>query len=89
MGIVEEFEEFKAQLKEKWLDYCEINKPFLQDWYHNSIYPNRDFILGVITVIEPKVIEWIKFYTSHIQPKIAVGNSIDFLGLNFDYQKAL
>lgn len=25
MGIVEEFEEFKAQLREKWLDYYEVN----------------------------------------------------------------
>lgn len=94
MEIVADFTAFKAQLREKWLDYCEANEESLNNWYGTSTYLNDNFILGVLTVIEPKVIEWTTFYFTHIESRIIIRNSIDekfinFLGLYFDYKEAL
>lgn len=96
MGIVEDFEEFKVQLKEKWLDYCEENEQLLASWYPNQIYgpdygasSQSNFVLGVLTIIEPNVVQWINFYLTHVKPNDSVGNSITFLGLNFVYKTAL
>jgi len=96
MGIVEDFEQFKVQLKEKWLDYCEANEQLLASWYPNQTYglnygisAQSNFILGILTIIEPNVVLWINFYLTHVKPNDSVGNSITFLGLNFDYKNAL
>jgi hypothetical protein len=89
MGIVEEFEEFKLQLREKWLDYCEANEQYLNVWYKNCTYPDNDFIVGVLTIIEPNLVQWIHFYLTHIQPLHPVSLSINFLKLDFDYKNAL
>ncbi|NCO75860.1 MAG: DUF5331 domain-containing protein [Cyanobacteria bacterium] len=87
---MEDFEEFKVNLREKWLDYCEVNEEYLHVWYGDyGVCPEANFILGVITGIEPKVIEWVNFYSSHVSPKSKINGAVAFLELNFDYKKAL
>jgi len=91
MDIVEEFDKFKKDLKEKWLDYYEENQESLNNWYKNSSIDN-DFIFGVLTVIEPKVKTWISFYCTHcfdIYMHLSLNDCIQFLGLNFNYDEAL
>jgi hypothetical protein len=99
MNIVEDFEEFKANLKEKWLDYYEANQELLQKL--GTDFKSNDhwiFTLGVLSALDPqmtpKVEEWIDFYLTHIPVHIhsysdKATKVVEFLGLKFDYEEEL
>ena len=82
-----DFEEIKSALKDKWLDYYEDNQSWIlkmNDWSYAR--PSTALILGVISVLEPKVITYLIPMTE-IDAK---GNDIiRELGLNFDPETEL
>ncbi|MDJ0573295.1 MAG: DUF5331 domain-containing protein [Pleurocapsa sp. MO_192.B19] len=53
--ILERQEQLKAELKDKYLDYYQVNRIWLQQMNGHG-YRIRDswFILGIITALEPK-----------------------------------
>jgi hypothetical protein len=77
------FEAIKATLKDKWLDYYQENQSWILKmggWQFNR-RPNSSFILGVISVLYPKIIQHLVLMVE-IDKK---GNSIvTELGLDFD-----
>lgn len=90
------FEEIKATLKDKWLDYYEVNK----DWILNIMNtnqssikscdggyrPNAWLILGVITCTEEPLADFmLPFSELQSDP----GKIIQVLGLDFDPNKEL
>lgn len=95
MNVVKDFEEFKAKLKEKWLDYLESNEDLLTSWdYFTNNYSREFFILGVLSAcldsdIKSQMTQWINFYKSHISSNSKAYESLNFLGLNFDDKKEL
>ena len=101
VDILEQHEQFKAGLKNKWLDYYQANRGWPQDlaqknnnWFNvtkqennleKSDYkprrPEARFILGVISVLEPKV----QGFMPYIVPLNTDPTSIvQALGLDFD-----
>jgi Family of unknown function (DUF5331) len=82
------FEELKADLKEKWLDYYEANHHWIEklnDWtktaHHGSYRPPAYVILGAISVLEPKI----KNYLTPLCDIDSRGDSVvKALGLNFN-----
>jgi hypothetical protein len=62
-----QFEEFKAALKDKWLEYYESNCHWINDamnrnsyWYSStsdSYRPESRFMLGILAVLEPGLAE--------------------------------
>ncbi len=84
------FEELKPILKDKWLDYYEANQRMviqLMKNGHKLAYgngfsrPNSEFILGIISVLEPRVEEYLFcfFLVSKDLDQI-----VSILGLNFN-----
>ncbi len=73
MGILEDFTKFKADLKEKYLDYWEknsilLNKLTIAEHYKGRDEKNREIkapysstILTIILFLEPKVQEYLEF----------------------------
>jgi hypothetical protein len=62
MGIVEEFEELKPILQEKWLDFYSKNKNVLYKYlcdhhtsgYGNNSYVKQESVLAILISLEPK-----------------------------------
>lgn len=53
--ILAQIEPFKAELKEKWLDYYQTNQSWLNKLNGQGYrIDNSWFILGIITALEPK-----------------------------------
>ncbi|MEA5533840.1 DUF5331 domain-containing protein [Crocosphaera sp. XPORK-15E] len=90
------FEETKATLPNKWLDYYQINRSWIRSlmdsrsWWRKTTddgkRPCADIILGAITALEPKLSIWM--------PPFCQLNSdgdklIEVLGLHFDPEKEL
>ncbi len=89
------FEELKPNLKDKWLDYYEANQRMVRQLMkngHQLAYgngfsrPNSEFILGIISVLEPRVEEYLFcfFLVSKDLDQI-----VSILGLNFDPETEL
>ena len=91
--IKDEFEKLKVTLNDKWLDYYEVNR----SWIKRILPKNRNgyneyldsdtlayFVLGVITVIEPKVKECLELFSElNKEPKSLLGVlGIDYLALD-------
>ncbi|MEB3250309.1 MAG: DUF5331 domain-containing protein [Merismopediaceae bacterium] len=77
------FETIKAILKDKWLDYYQDNQLWIlkmSGWQFNR-RPNSSFILGVISVLYPKII---KYLTLMIEIDEKGNNIVTELGLEFD-----
>jgi hypothetical protein len=83
-----DFEKLQATLKDKWLDYYEANRSWIDKliniWgkYDGSVHrPSAPFILGAIGSLEPKI-------RDYLIPLCGIdtgGNEIvRALGLNFD-----
>lgn len=65
MEFLESFEHLKAELKDKWLDYYEVNRHWIENFgiyqaLHSSEIErdnNHYFLLGVLSSIEPSLTE--------------------------------
>ncbi|WP_308256351.1 hypothetical protein [Geminocystis sp. GBBB08] len=55
MDIVEEFEELKPILQEKWLDVYSQNKSVILKYFTTSSYIKHESILGILISLEPKL----------------------------------
>lgn len=85
------FDDFKASLKEKWLDYYEANRDWLNEviatngrWYNDTwggVRPDSRFILGVASVLEPQLQEFLPTLTQLNSDPTALVRS---LGLDFE-----
>lgn len=92
MNILEEFNQFKEILKDKWLDYYQVNKPWIELTMKNrkkietsdgGSRPDSDIMLGAISVLEPKSLE--KLYLFFLIGDASDTHSvISALGLDFD-----
>lgn len=82
--ILKQHEQFKIQLKEKWLNYYQDNRIWLEklDGHGQSI-SNPDFILGIITALEPssELKELLQYFLLVTKD---CGSIIKALGLDFD-----
>jgi Zn-dependent M16 (insulinase) family peptidase len=91
-----DFETLKAGLKDKWLDYYEVNQDWIkrlissqdalrkvtQDSYEKlGTRPNTNFILGVISTLEPKLKEILYYFSLVSRDSEATLKAIE---LNFD-----
>ncbi len=83
------FENFTSALKQKWLEYFQINRSWIKLQMKAVVVKTPDggqrpsalFILGSITALEPKLANlMVPFYRLNSDPDILV----DVLGLNFD-----
>jgi hypothetical protein len=91
------FEEIKATLPSKWLQYYSTNRDWIKTlmdskgWWHKisdnqGRRPAADVILGAITALEPKLGIWMNPFCQ----LNADGNKlVEVLGLNFDPEKEL
>lgn len=87
------FEQLKATLKEKWLDYYQVNAPWIKifmlqsrgdNWIkvvNGRRRPHGDIILGAMTALEPKLIE---LMTPFCQLNSNPESLVEALGLNLD-----
>jgi hypothetical protein len=72
----EDFEQFKAELQEKWLDYWEENEDLIRtlgiekfgtcinDKYGYHFYPKPEFMLSVLGTKDPRIKDFILFLRS-------------------------
>ena len=88
-NILEQPEQFKAELKDKWLDYYQENRDWLNKINgHGYSVTNAWFILGIITALESKseLKELLQYF-------LLVTNDCDSiikaLGLDFDPEREL
>jgi alanyl-tRNA synthetase len=90
------FEELKATLPSKWLDYYEVNRSWIKplmdsrNWWHKTPddgkRPCSDIIIGAITALEPELSLWMSPFCELNSD----GNRlVEVLGLNFDPKKEL
>ncbi|MBL1211086.1 MAG: hypothetical protein FWJ34_15840 [Geminocystis sp. GBBB08] len=52
---MEEFEELKPILQEKWLDVYSQNKSVILKYFTTSSYIKHESILGILISLEPKL----------------------------------
>ncbi len=81
------FEAIKATLKDKWLDYYQDNQLWIlkmSGWCYS--HPPSSLILGVISVLQPKIMRY-------LIPMVEIDNDghniVNELGLNFDPRSEL
>jgi hypothetical protein len=82
--ILAQPEQFKAELREKWLNYYETNRIWLEKINgHGYRISDPWFILGVITALEPKseLKELLQYFLLVTKD---CGSIIKALDLNFD-----
>lgn len=90
------FEQIKATLSDKWLDYYQINRCWIQPLMDskNCCYntpdggkrPSAEIILGAITALEPKLSFWMPPFC---ELSSDYNNLIKVLGLNFNPETEL
>ncbi len=90
------FEQIKATLPDKWLDYYQINRSWIKplmdsrSWWHKTKddgkRPCADIILGAITALEPELSIWMPPFC---QLNSDGNRLIEVLGLHFDPEKEL
>jgi len=103
MKILEELEQLKAELKEKWLDYYEINQTWIKvaaihkghTWTevingtNTTLYcPDSKLIIGVVSDSDPRVSEFIQVSTQ-FSGTCNLDKIVEALGLRFDPDVAL
>jgi hypothetical protein len=86
------FDKLKVSIKQKWLDYYELNNDWLikcPSWIDTpdgGKRPQASLVLGVITALEPRLLEFLPVL-------IDLSNNVDEIvrtfGLNFDPRKEL
>lgn len=85
------FEELKATLPSKWLDYYQVNRTWIKplmdsrNWWHKTPDGGKrlcaDVMIGAITALEPKLALWMSPFCELNTD----GNQlIEVLGLDFD-----
>lgn len=88
------FEELKDTLKDKWLEYYQTNQAWIDTLEENKQYvysddgsrPNSSFILGAISILEPRIKELLIFCCSlNSNPD----KLVEVLGLDFDPNKEI
>ena len=86
--------EFLANLKKKWLDYCEVNisaikswnDTFLTDEINDGGYrPKALLILGILTTLDKELAKSLPFLLKLCHPD----RLVEELGLKFDPAKEL
>ena len=83
-NFLENPEQFKAELQDKWLDYYQANRIWLENMEgKGQTIHNSWFILGVITALETKseLKELLQYFLAVSQDSDSI---IRALGLNFD-----
>jgi hypothetical protein len=95
MNIKFQFEEFKAGLKEKWLDYYEANRHWIERVVNKGFCsrntsegrcPSHEFTLAVITALEPSLKELLPCFTElNSNPECLM----KALGLDFNPEREL
>ncbi len=98
MKILEEFEQLKAELKERWLDYYEINHSWIKVAAINKTHtwaevvdgksvtltcPDSKLIIGVVSDCDPRVSEFIQVSTQ-FSGTCNLDKIVEGLGLRFD-----
>jgi Family of unknown function (DUF5331) len=87
--ILAQPEQFKAELKEKWLDYYQVNRDWLEKIDgHGYRISDPWFILGIITALDPKseLRELLQYFLLVTKDCNSI---IRALGLDFDTKKEL
>ncbi|NEQ34394.1 MAG: DUF5331 domain-containing protein [Leptolyngbya sp. SIO4C5] len=88
------FENFTSVIRQKWLDYVQANRPWLElQMRQTSVRtpdggrrPSSFLVLGVVNAIEPKLSNlMVPFYQLNADEDALV----EVLGLNFDPEMAL
>ena len=103
MKILEEFEQLKAELKERWLDYYEINHEWIKvaaihkthTWAEvvdgksvTMTCPDSKLVIGVVSDYDPRVSEFIQVATQ-FSGTCNLDKIVEGLGLRFDPDIAL
>lgn len=103
MKILKELEQLKIELKEKWLDYYEINHDWIKvaalhkthTWVEildgKSVpmaCPDSKLIIGVVSDSDPRVSEFIQVSTN-FSGTCNLDKIVEGLGLRFDPEVAL
>jgi hypothetical protein len=88
MSIKFQFEEFKAGLKEKWLEYYDKNCYWIDNvaltWYETEFegyIPDATFILAVVSSLEPQLQEFLPVLSDLNSDTSSL---VIALGLNFN-----
>ena len=87
--LIEQVEELKAELKNKFLDYYQANQNWLKKMEGmGQRVDNTWFILGVVTALEPKseLKELLQYFLMVSQDFATIARA---LGLNFEPEKEL
>lgn len=87
MEILENFEQLKLTLREKWLDYYKNNLPLFNtidindfDMGKNLYRPNGSVILSVVILLLPEIKDYIQIMANVNPDKEKI---VELLGLNF------
>lgn len=103
MDFLEEFEQVKAELREKWLDYYEANRSWIKianlhkgqrwdeviDGTDTTLWcPNSNLIIGFATGLDKRIANSIKI-SIHLSGSGNVDKIVEGLGLKFDPDIAL
>lgn len=87
------FEDLKASLRHKWLDYYRVNRVWIHrmaGWQfkiaEGGNRPNSFIILGAMNVLEPDLMQLIPAFSRLTNNSDYI---VEVLGLNFDPEKAL
>ena len=103
MDIFEEFQDMKAGLREKWLDYYEINAHWIQvtslrkgqswneagDGQAVTLYcPDSKLIIGAIGSLDKRVADFI-YVSMRLSGQYNLDKIVEGLGLRFDPDIAL
>ena len=89
VNFLENPEQFKAELKDKFLDYYQANQIWLEKMEgRGQTINNSWFILGVITALEPKseLKELLQYFLAVSKHSDSI---IQALGLDFNLEKEL
>lgn len=87
------FEDLKASLRHKWLDYYRLNRSWIKGVYNshvnisgNEYRPHSFFILSTLSILEPNLLQ---IFPALCQLNNNPDKLIEVLGLNFDPDIAL
>jgi hypothetical protein len=87
--LIINIEQFKAELKDKWLDYYKANRNWIENLNGNGYRVNDSwFILGIITALEPKL-ELKELLQYFLLVSKDCDSIIEGLGLDFDLEEEL
>ena len=85
MSLIDDFDELKSGLTDKWLNYYEANQSWINSTGLHSgqgYNPNYYFVIGVVATLEPKATELIYFLSTRLRQN--VDTIAQTLGLAFD-----